>query len=114
MKGQQILSPDDWNHINPFGGWTNGRTAVLKEVLEVHRTFLKGMSDTVTQIDVRMAAPDVGVATVASDLGAFTTPDGVKHKSEHQIRTFVVVKRGPRWLIMRDHNTFVTGRPAAR
>jgi uncharacterized protein (TIGR02246 family) len=107
------FSSDDWNHINPFGGRTNGRTAVLKEVLEAHRTFLKGVSDTVTQIDVRMAVPDVGVATVASDLGAFTTPDGVKHKPEHQIRTFVVVKRGPHWLIMQDQNTFVTVQPSS-
>jgi len=39
------FATDDWNHINPFGGRTNGRTAVLKEALEVHRTFLKGVSD---------------------------------------------------------------------
>ena len=107
------FASEDWNHINPLGGRTNGRTAVLKEVLEVHRTFLKGVSDTVTQIDVRMATPEVGVATVASDLGAYTTPDGVKHKSEHQIRTFVVVKRGARWLIMQDHNTFVAAQPGS-
>jgi ketosteroid isomerase-like protein len=62
------FATEDWNHINPFGGRTDGRPAVLKEVLEAHRTFLKGVSDTVTQIDVRMATPDVGVATVASEI----------------------------------------------
>jgi uncharacterized protein (TIGR02246 family) len=105
------FSTEDWNHINPFGGRTNGRVAVLKEVLEVHRTFLKGVTDTVTQMDVRMASPDVAVATVTSDLSPFTGPDGARHADNHQIRTFVVVKRGARWLIMQDHNTFVTALP---
>jgi uncharacterized protein (TIGR02246 family) len=105
------FTTDDWNHINPFGGRTNGRAAVLKEVLAVHDTFLKGVTDTVTGIDVRMASPDVAVATVTSDLSPFTTPDGVKHEADHQIRTFVVVKRGDRWLIMQDHNTFVAAQP---
>ena len=58
-----------------------------------------------------MASPDVGVANVANDLAAFTTPDGVKHPKQHQLRTFVVVKRGNRWLVMQDHNTFVTPQP---
>jgi uncharacterized protein (TIGR02246 family) len=105
------FTTDDWNHINPFGGRTNGRVAVLKEVLEVHRTFLKGVTDTVTQMDVRMASPDVAVATVASDMSTFTSPDGVRHEDNHQIRTFIVVKRGARWLIMQDHNTFVVAQP---
>ena len=107
------FSTDDWNHINPFGGRTNGRAEVLKEVLEVHRTFLKGVTDTVIQMDVRMASPDVAVATVTSDMSAFTGPDGVRREDNHQIRTFVVVKRGDRWLIMQDHNTFVTAPPAS-
>jgi hypothetical protein len=71
------------------------------------RTPHRGVTDTITGMDVRMASPDVAVATVASELSSFTTPDGVRHESERQIRTFVVVKRGPRWLIMQDHNTFV-------
>ena len=87
--------------------------AVLKEVLEVHNTFLKGVTDTVTQMDVRMASSDVAVTTVASDLSRFTTPDGGKHERDHQIRTFIVVKRGGRWLIMQDHNTFVVAQPGS-
>jgi uncharacterized protein (TIGR02246 family) len=107
------FTTNDWNHINPFGGRTNGREAVLKEVLQVHDTFLKGVTDTVTQMDVRMASPEVGIATVTSDLSAFTTPEGVKHERDHQIRTFVVVKRGSRWLIMQDQNTFVVPQPGS-
>lgn len=97
----------DWNHINPFGGRTRGRDAVLKELKEVHSTFLKGVSDTVESMDVRFATPDVAVVTVTSRMSTFTTPDGVKRENERHIRTFVVVRRSGRWLIMQDQNTLV-------
>jgi uncharacterized protein (TIGR02246 family) len=97
---------EDWVHINPLGGWTRGREAVLKELKEVHSTFLKGVSDTPEEISVRFATQDVAVATVPSRTSTFTTPDGVKHENEQQIRTFVLVKRGGKWLIMQDQNTF--------
>lgn len=96
---------EDWTHINPIGGWTRGRAAVVKELVEVHSTFLKGVSDTVEEISIRFATPDVAVVTVPSRVSTYTTPDGVKHENERQIRTFVVVKRTGRWLIMQDQNT---------
>ncbi len=68
---------EDWNHINPFGGRTRGRDAVLKELNEVHSTFLKGVSDTIEDMDVRFATPDVAVVTVTSRMSTYTTPDGV-------------------------------------
>src|SRR2546426_896445 len=74
------FTTDDWNHINPLGGRTRGRADVLKELAEVHGTFLKGVSDTVERMDVRFANADVAVATVTSRVSTFTTPDGVKHE----------------------------------
>ena len=105
FAGAENYTTDDWNHINPNGGRTRGRTAVLVEVRAVHQTFLKGVSDTPEEIDVRFASPTVAVATVTSRLSTFTSPDGVKHNNEQNIRTFVVVKQKSRWLIMQDHNT---------
>lgn len=98
---------EDWNHINPLGGRKRGREAVLKELKEVHSTFLKGVSDTVEDMNVRFATPDVAVVTVTSRMSTFTTPDGVKHDNERHIRTFIVVKRNNRWLIMQDQNTAI-------
>jgi len=96
---------DDWNHINPFGGRTRGREAVLKELNEVHSTFLKGVSDTIEDMDIRFAADNVAVVTVTSRMSTFTTPDDVRHENERHIRTFVVVRRNGRWRIMQDQNT---------
>jgi uncharacterized protein (TIGR02246 family) len=98
---------EDWNHINPFGGRTRGRKAVLKELKEVHATFLKGVSDTIEDMDVRFATTDAAVVTVSSQMSTYTTPDGDKHENERHIRTFVVVKRTDRWSIMQDQNTLI-------
>jgi uncharacterized protein (TIGR02246 family) len=104
------FTTDDWNHINPFGGWTRGREDVLKELKHVHSTFLKGVSDTIEEMTVRFASRDVAIATVISQTSTFVTPDGVKHENPRGIRTFVVVKRGNKWLVMQDQNTAI-GRP---
>ena len=89
FAGAESYTTDDWNHINPNGGRTRGRTAVLAEVRAVHQTFLKGVSDTPEEIDVRFAAPTVAIATVTSRVSTFTSPDGQKHTNEQNIRTFV-------------------------
>ncbi len=99
------FTTDDWTHINPGGGWKKGREAVLKELKEVHSTFLKGVTDTPEEMSVRFAAHDVAVVTVPSRVGTYITPDGVRHENERQIRTFVVVRRAGKWLIMQDQNT---------
>lgn len=98
---------EDWTHVNPLGGWTQGREAVLNELKQVHSSFLKGISDNIEEMSVRFATSDVAVVMVPSTLsGTFTTPDGIKHENDRQVRTFVVVRRNDQWLIIHDHNTF--------
>lgn len=108
------FTTDDWNHINPYGGRTHGRAEVLKELHQVHSTFLHGVSDTIEAMDVRFANKDAAIATVTSRMSAFTSPDGVTHTNERHIRTFILAKRGARWLIMQDQNTLVAPPPDAR
>lgn len=98
---------EDWNHLNPFGGRTRGRIAVLKELKEVHTTFLKGVTDTMEEMDVRFATHAVAVVTVTSQMSTYITPDRVRHENERHIRTFVVLKRNSKWLIMQDQNTLI-------
>lgn len=105
------FTTDDWNHINPYGGRTHGRAAVLKELHEVHSTFLNGVSDNIEKLDIRFASKDAAVATVTSRMSTFTSPDGIKHVNEQHIRTFILAKHGARWLIMQDQNTVVAPPP---
>lgn len=107
FENVQNFTTEDWVHINPFGGETIGREAVLKELKEVHESFLKGVTASIDDVAVRSAAPDAAVVTVKNTMGTYTTPDGIKHENERQIKTFVVVKRNGRWLIMQDQNTIV-------
>ncbi|MCI0353196.1 MAG: SgcJ/EcaC family oxidoreductase [Acidobacteriales bacterium] len=103
------FTTEDWTHINPLGGVTRGRDAVVAELKEVHSTFLKGVKDIPEGISVTFASPDVAVATVVSRVSPFTTPDGVKHENEQLVRTFVLLNRGGRWLISQDQNTIRPG-----
>ena len=100
---------EDWNHINPAGGRKRSREETLKEVREVHQSFLKGATETIEEMDIRFATPDVAVGTVVSLGSAFTGPDGIKHGPGRSIRTFVVVRRDGRWRIMQDQNTLIQG-----
>lgn len=110
----ESFATEDWNHINPYGGRTRGREATLRELKEVHSTFLKGVSDNIENMDVRFADADAAVVTVTSRMTSFTTPDGIKHENERHIRTFVVVKRNGRWAIMQDQNTVVSSVPTPK
>jgi uncharacterized protein (TIGR02246 family) len=104
------FATEEWSHIGPTGSLIVGRDNVLKEVREVHSTFLKGVSDTVDKIQVTFAQNQTAVVTVSSVMSTFVTPDGMRHENERHIRTFVVVKRQMRWLILQDQNTAVTGK----
>lgn len=100
------FTTEDWTHINPLGGWTRGREAVLAELKEVHASFLKGVTDIPEEMEVRFAAMNTAIVTVPSKMSPHTTPDGVRRENQKQIRTFILVKRANRWLIMQDQNTF--------
>ena len=100
------FTTEDWTHINPLGGWTRGRGAVLKELEEVHSSFLKGVTDTIEEMEVKFAASTVAIVTVPSKTSPYTSPDGVRRENQQQIRTFVLVERRGVWLIMQDQNTF--------
>jgi uncharacterized protein (TIGR02246 family) len=99
---------EDWNHINPLGGRANGRDAVLKETREVHKTFLKDVTDKLTNADVRYASSDVAVVTAESETSPFALPGTSTPIVRRWIRTFVVVKRDDGWKIMQDHNTAIS------
>ncbi len=79
---QAEYAAEDWNHINPFGGLTRGRQTVLKELEEVHSTFLKGVSATIEDMSVRFANPDIAIVTVINQMDTYTTPDRFKHENE--------------------------------
>jgi uncharacterized protein (TIGR02246 family) len=101
-------STADWETIRPTGGRLRGRDAVLAELKRTHATFLKDVTVTIDEMDLRFAAPTVAVVTVNGHASAFTSPDGVLHDNERRMRAFVVVKRNGQWLIMHDQSTTIS------
>ncbi len=109
FKNAAAYSTTDWEHINPGGGIDKGRDSVLKTVRAVHQTFLKGVKMQIESMDVRFLTPDVAIADVIHKVGNYTTPDGVKHENERQIKTYVIVRKRGTWLLAQDHNTVIQG-----
>jgi uncharacterized protein (TIGR02246 family) len=107
------FATEGWNHINPGGGRTRGREAVLAEVRAVHKSFLKGATDTPLESDVRLAGRDAAVVTVTSVMSPYAMPGGPRVSGERHIRTFVVVRQGREWKVMQDHNTTVAPPPTS-
>ena len=109
FKNAKNYTTADWVHINPGGGITKGREAVLKEIRTVHQTFLKGVSITTESIDIRFLTPTVAIALVVHKISDYELPQGIKHKNERQMKTYIIVKRQNKWLLTLDQNTVVAG-----
>jgi uncharacterized protein (TIGR02246 family) len=109
FKKAKFYTTKDWEHINPGGGITKGREAVLKEVRTVHQTFLKGVSLKIESITIRFLTSNVAIADVIHKSSDYELPQGVKHQNERQMKTYVIVKRKNIWLLTLDQNTIITG-----
>jgi uncharacterized protein (TIGR02246 family) len=109
FKKAKFYTTKDWEHINPGGGITKGREAVLKEVRTVHQTFLKGISLKIESITIRFLTSNVAIADVIHKSSDYELPQGVKHQNERQMKTYVIVKRKNIWLLTLDQNTIITG-----
>ena len=109
FKNTEFYTTKDWEHINPGGGITKGREAVLKEIRAVHQTFLKGVSLTIESITIRFLTPTVAIADVVHKSSDYELPQGVKHQNERQRKTYVVVKKDNKWLMTLDQNTVIAG-----
>jgi uncharacterized protein (TIGR02246 family) len=107
FKNAKAYSTSDWRHINPGGGIDKGRDSVLKTVRAVHETFLKGVTMQTESMETRFLTADVAIADVIHKIDTYTTPDGVTHQNERQIKTYVLVRKKGRWLLAHDHNTII-------
>ena len=107
FKKAQFYTTKDWEHINPGGGITKGREAVLKEVRDVHQTFLKGVSLTIESIAIRFLTPTVAIADVVHKSSEYELPQGVKHQNERQRKTYIIVKKQNKWWLTLDQNTVI-------
>ena len=105
FKNADNYTTADWEHVNPTGGITKGRDEVLKEVRQVHQTFLKGVTITLESMTIRFIADDVAIANVTQKGSTFETPDGVKHDNPRSFNTYIIVRQKGKWLLTHDQST---------
>ena len=106
FKNAPFYTTNDWVHINPGGGITRGRDAVLKEVRDVHQTMLKGVRITIDTMTIHFVTVEVAIVNAIHTSDTYITPkDGIKHENERQMKTYIVVKQKGKWLLTLDHNT---------
>ena len=105
----EFYTTKDWEHINPGGGITKGREAVLKEIRAVHQTFLNGVTLTIESITIRFLTRTVAIADVVHKCSDYELPQGIKHQNERQRKTYLVVKKENKWLLTLDQNTIISG-----
>ena len=107
FKNASNYTTTDWEHVNPFGGITKGREEVLKEVRQVHQTFLKGVTITIESIMIRFITDDVAIADVIHKGSAFESPDGVKHENPRSFKTYIIIKQKGKWQLTHDQATAI-------
>ncbi len=107
FKHANQYTTEDWIHINPGGGITTNRDEVLKEVRSIHQTALKGVSMTIINLKVKFISPVAAFANVEHQISSYEMPKGIMHENEHQIKTYLFLKRKGRWLFTLDQNTIV-------
>ena len=109
FKNIEFYTTKDWEHINPGGGITKGREAVLREIRAVHQTFLNGVTLTIESITIRFLTRTVAIADVVHKCSDYELPQGIKHQNERQRKTYLVVKKENKWLLTLDQNTIISG-----
>ena len=109
FKNIEFYTTKDWEHINPDGGITKGREAVLREIRAVHQTFLNGVTLTIESITIRFLTRTVAIADVVHKCSDYELPQGIKHQNERQRKTYLVVKKENKWLLTLDQNTIISG-----
>ena len=79
----------------------------LTNVRAVHRSFLKNVSMDLDSMRVRFIKPDVAIVTAFHSIDDYTTPDGVRHEHERQVKSYVILKQDGKWILTLDHNTII-------
>lgn len=110
FKNAEFYTTKEWIHINPGGGITKGRNAVLKEVRTVHQTFLKGVSLIIESITIRFLTSNVAIANVVHKSSDYELPQGIIHQNERQRKTYILVKKQNKWFLTLDQNTVIAGK----
>jgi uncharacterized protein (TIGR02246 family) len=79
----------------------------MNELRPLCQTILKGVSLTVESITVRFLSPTVAIANVVHKCSDYEFPAGVKHQNERHLKTYIIIKKQSKWLLILGQNTII-------
>lgn len=101
------LVAEDVDFVTVVGarGWEKGRKEFKEGHAEVHKTMFKDSVMKVHKTHVKFIRPDIAIAHVLWETNGDTVPDRKPGDRREGIFTWVVEKRGGKWLILASQNT---------
>jgi uncharacterized protein (TIGR02246 family) len=107
MDGLASLVAEDVDFVTVVGarGWEKGRKEFKDGHAEVHKTMFKDSVLTVKETHIEFIRPDIAIAHVLWETRGDVVPDRKPGEPREGIFTWVVEKRGGKWLIIASQNT---------
>jgi uncharacterized protein (TIGR02246 family) len=100
---------EDVDFVRAIGpeGWLKGRKQFQDFHTEIHKRYFKDSEWTTKETHVRFLRPDVAVAQVVWSIkgDSIPEPDRKPGQPRDGIFTWVLDKRGGKWLIVASHNS---------
>ena len=107
MDGLASLVAEDVDFVTVVGaqGWEKGRKEFKDGHAAVHKTMFKDSALSIKETHVKFIRPDIAIAHVLWETKGDVVPDRKPGEPREGIFTWVVEKRGGKWLIIASHNT---------
>lgn len=107
MDGLASLVAEDVDFVTVVGarGWEKGRKEFKEGHAMVHKSMFKDSVLTVNETHVKFIRSDIAIAHVLWETKGDVVPDRKPGEPREGIFTWVVEKRGGKWLIIASQNT---------
>jgi uncharacterized protein (TIGR02246 family) len=107
MEALAALVAEDVDYVTVVGArdWEKGRQEFKHRHAEVHQTMFKDSVLTINETYVKFIRPDIAIAHVLWKTKGDAVPDRKPGEPRAGIFTWVMEKRGGKWLILASQNT---------
>jgi uncharacterized protein (TIGR02246 family) len=98
------LFSEDGDCVNVVGWWWKGRAEIERKLTAAYAFVFRESVLTITDVDVKFAAPEIAIAHVRWTMVGARTPEALP-KPQQGIQTQLLQKQKGKWLIIAFQNT---------
>ncbi len=110
MSAMGRLITEDADFVNVAGLHWKGKSQIVQEHAERHRTNLKLSEWKTEKVTIQPLSPDFALVHINWGMTGDTDFDGTPREPRHGLFSWLVVKKGDRWLIRAVQNTNISPR----